>query len=157
MFNLKKQIMKKTISLLLILLASVSLSIAQNNEGDRLIGTWLVGSGKAHIKITKYGDKYQGKIAWLKEPKNEKGENKVDKNNPDANKKNNPILGLTNMLGFKYTGKNQWQNGTIYDAESGNTYSCNIKMLDNNTLEVRGYVGVSLFGRTDTWKRIEGK
>lgn len=146
--------MKKIFSLLIAFMSLVSLSQAQSNEADRIIGTWLVGSGKAHIKITKYGDKYQGKIDWLREPKNEKGENKVDKNNPDPSKRNTPLLGRTNMLGFKYTGNNQWQNGTIYDAESGKTYSCNIKMLDAKTLEVRGYVGVSLFGRTDTWKRV---
>jgi uncharacterized protein (DUF2147 family) len=146
--------MKKIIYLIFILLAYSNLTFAQSNDADKLLGTWLVGSGKAHIKITKYGDKYQGKIAWLKEPKNEKGENKVDKNNPDASKRNTPLLGLTNMIGFKYTGNNQWQNGTIYDAESGKTYSCNIKLTNPQTLEVRGFVGVSLFGRTDTWKRI---
>lgn len=146
--------MKKTISLLLIFFASINLLFAQNSEADKILGTWLVGSGKAHIKISKYGDKYQGKIVWLKEPKNEKGENKVDKNNPDVNKRKLPLLGITNMIGFKYIGDKQWQNGTIYDAESGKTYSCNIKMLDDATLEVRGYVGVSLFGRTDTWKRV---
>lgn len=146
--------MKKTISLLLIFFASINLLFAQNSEADKILGTWLVGSGKAHIKISKYGEKYQGKIVWLKEPKNEKGENKVDKNNPDVNKRKLPLLGITNMIGFKYIGDKQWQNGTIYDAESGKTYSCNIKMLDDATLEVRGYVGVSLFGRTDTWKRV---
>lgn len=148
--------MKKTISLLLILFACINISMAQG-EADRILGTWLVGSGKAHIKITKYGDKYQGKIVWLKEPKNEKGENKVDKNNPDVNKRKLPLLGTTNMIGFKYIGNKQWQHGTIYDAESGKTYSCNIKMLDDTILEVRGYVGVSLFGRTDTWRRVDNK
>ena len=58
------------------------------------------------------------------------------------------------MIGFKYTGNSQWQNGTIYDAESGKTYSCNIKLTNPQTLEVRGFVGVSLFGRTDTWKKV---
>lgn len=147
--------MKRIAGILVLIMMSINWVYAQTSEADRILGTWLVGSGKAHIKITKYGDKYQGKIIWLKDPKNEKGEPKVDKNNPDVKKRNTPLLGLTNMIGFKYTGKNQWQNGTIYDAESGNTYSCNVKMIDNKTLEVRGYVGVSLFGRTDTWKRVE--
>ena len=143
--------------IILISIFNISMVFANVNEADKIIGTWLVGSGKAHIKITKYGDKYQGKIVWLKEPKNEKGENKVDKNNPDVNKRKQPLLGITNMIGFKYIGDKQWQHGTIYDAESGKTYSCNIKMLDDTILEVRGYVGVSLFGRTDTWRRVDNK
>lgn len=149
--------MKKVISSILMLFIGFSMAIADGNEADKILGTWLVGSGKAHIKITKYGDKYQGKIVWLKEPKNEKGENKVDKNNPDATKRKTPLLGITNMIGFRYVGDKQWQHGTIYDAESGKTYSCNIKMLDESILEVRGFVGVSLFGRTDTWKRVDAK
>ncbi len=147
--------MKKIIAIIVLIITGIGTTFSQTSEADKILGTWLVGSGKAHIKITKYGDKYMGKIVWLKDPKNEKGEAKTDKNNPDEKKRTTPLLGLTNMIGFKYTGKNQWQNGTIYDAESGNTYSCNIKMIDNKTLEVRGYVGVSLFGRTDTWKRVE--
>ena len=140
-----------------VLFLSYTLAFAQTAEGDKLTGTWLVGSGKAHIKITKYSDKYMGKIAWLKEPNNEEGKPKVDKNNPDASKRNVPLLGYTNLIGFKYKGNATWEEGTIYDAESGNTYKCIIKMTDDNTLNVRGYVGVSLFGRTDIWKRVPNK
>jgi uncharacterized protein (DUF2147 family) len=59
------------------------------------------------------------------------------------------------MLGFKYAGSKTWKDGTIYDSESGKTYSCNVKMVDENTLEVRGYVGISMIGRTDTWKKVK--
>jgi hypothetical protein len=45
----------------------------------------------------------------------------------------------------------------IYDPKNGNTYSCTIKMLNPNTLEVRGYIGVSLIGRTDTWTKQVAK
>ena len=53
--------------------------------------------------------------------------------------------------------KNEWEEGKIYDPKSGNDYSCEIKMTDANTLEVRGYVGISMFGRTDVWKRQKMK
>ncbi|WP_437635378.1 DUF2147 domain-containing protein [Sorangium sp. So ce854] len=43
--------------------------------------------------------------------------------------------------------------GTILDPDSGDTYRCTSKIVDGNTLDVRGYVGISLFGRTQQWKR----
>lgn len=148
--------MKKSVLVLFTLLFSLPfIGISSNNEADKIIGKWLVGSGKAHIQIYKYGEKYAGKVAWLREPLNEKGTPKVDKNNPDASKRNNPILGNVNMLGFEYDGDKTWDEGTIYDSENGKTYSCNIKMVDENTLEVRGYIGISMIGRTDTWKRVK--
>ncbi len=148
--------MKKSVLVLFTLLFSLPfIGISSNNDADKIIGKWLVGSGKAHIQIYKYGEKYAGKVAWLREPLNEKGTPKVDKNNPDASKRNNPILGNVNMLGFEYDGDKTWDEGTIYDSENGKTYSCNIKMVDENTLEVRGYIGISMIGRTDTWKRVK--
>ena len=123
-------------------------------ESDKIVGIWEVGSGKARVKITKYGDKFGGKIVWLKEPTYSDGTKKVDKNNPDEAKRTIPLLGYNNLLGFSYKGKSEYDGGTIYDPENGNAYNCNISLKDDNTLEVRGYIGVSLFGRTDTWKRV---
>lgn len=151
--------MKKILTYLLFLVITIisTESKSQTTEADKLMGEWLSGSGKAHIKITKYGEKYMGKICWLKEPLNEQGKPKMDKNNPDESKKTVPLMGLTNLVGFKYKGSKTWEDGTIYDPESGNTYKCTIKMIDENTITVRGYVGVSLLGRTDTWKRVQSK
>jgi uncharacterized protein (DUF2147 family) len=148
--------MRKSIILslfVLILLPFIGHSVS--NDGDKILGKWVVGSGKAHILIYKYGEKYAGKIAWLKEPLNEKGQPKMDKNNPDASKHTNPLLGNVNMLGFEYDGDNTWEDGTIYDSENGKTYSCTMKLKDDNTLDVRGYIGISMIGRTDTWKRVK--
>ena len=123
-------------------------------ESDKIVGVWETGSGKARVKISKYGDKFGGKIVWLKEPTYPDGTKKVDKNNPDETKRATPLLGYNNLLGFSYKGKSEYDGGTIYDPENGNVYNCNISLKDDNTLEVRGYIGVSLFGRTDTWKRV---
>ena len=130
---------------------------AQNNEADNIIGVWEVGSKKAHVKITKYGEKYAGKIIWLREPNYADGTPKLDKNNADESKRKTPILGHTNLIGFQYTGNKKWKEGTIYDPENGKTYKCIITMTNENTLDVRGYIGITLIGRTDTWKRVVGK
>lgn len=128
------------------------------DDPDAIVGVWKTGEGTAMVKVYKNGDKYQGKIVWLQEPNDpETGKPKLDKNHPDESVRTRPVLGLVNIWGFTYNGKNVWDEGNIYDPKSGNTYSCTIKMTNNNTLEVRGYIGVSLIGRTDTWVRQVAK
>lgn len=138
-----------------VLLASYT--VKQDNA-DAIVGVWKNGEGTGMIKITKNGDKYQGRIVWLKEPNDpETGKPKLDKNHPDTENHTRAVLGLTNMWGFEYKGKNVWDDGKIYDPKNGSTYSCTIKLKDANTLEVRGYIGVSLIGRTDVWTRQVAK
>lgn len=129
-----------------------------DSNGEEIVGVWETGNGKARVKIDKAGEKFQGKIVWLREPLNEEGKPKVDKNNPDESLRKKPLLGYSMLKDFLYSESAEaWEDGTIYDPENGSTYSCIIKMKDENTLEVRGYIGVSLFGRTDVWKRVQIK
>lgn len=141
-----------------VLLVLTTAFYLQTDNPDAIVGVWKTGEGNAMVRIYKNGDKYQGKIVWLKEPNDpETGKPKVDKNHPEEAVRNRPILGLVNVWGFTYKGKNVWDEGSIYDPKNGNTYSCTIKMPNPNTLEVRGYIGVSLIGRTDTWTRQVAK
>ncbi len=126
----------------------------QQTRADAILGSWKNGEGTGVIQIYKNGEKYQGKITWLKEPNDpETGKPKLDKNHPDEKNHSRPILGLVSMWGFSYTGDKEWSGGKIYDNRNGKTYSCKIVMHDNNTLKIRGYIGISLIGRTDTWTR----
>ena len=61
---------------------------------------------------------------------------------------------MTIMWGMEKSG-DEWINGRILDPNSGKEYSCKMKLKDKNTLEVRGFMGVSLLGRTQTWYRVE--
>lgn len=146
-------------SFLITLITVVSISaFAQNGDPDRLMGVWTPSHGKALVKIEKIGDKYYGKIVKLKEAIDPAtGKPKVDKNNPDESLQNTPLKGYRILKDFEYTDKDEWTEGTIYDPENGNTYSCTIKMKDENTLNIRGYIGVSALGRTDVWTRIQRK
>ena len=65
------------------------------------------------------------------------------------------VLGLVNLRDFKYEGNNTWEDGKIYDPETGKEYSCKIKLTNANQLDVRGFIGVSLIGRTDSWVRVK--
>ena len=143
----------------LVLLAFLSFGIivnAQDEKADRLIGVWEPSSGKAKVKIDKIGEKYYGKIVWLREPVDpETNKPKVDKNNPDEQMRSTPLRGYRMLKDFQYTDKDEWSEGTIYDPENGSTYNCIIKMTDENTLDIRGYIGVTALGRTDVWKRLK--
>ncbi len=138
-------------------LCILSLAVAAQSktaEADKILGVWQTGSGKGRIQITRYGDKYGGKLIWLREPNDKNGQPKRDDQNPDPAKRTNPKLGLNNLLGFVYEGDGKYENGTIYDPENGKTYKC-VMTLENNVLKVRGYVGFTLIGRTDVWTRVE--
>jgi uncharacterized protein (DUF2147 family) len=143
--------------ILLFLAQLLSLAIFAQTESDAILGVWESGSGKARVKIDKAAEKFTGRIVWLREPNNDEGKPKTDKNNPDEKLRSTPLLGYRMLRDFQYKGGKTWEEGTIYDPENGSTYSCTIKMTDENTLDVRGFIGVSLFGRTDVWKRVQLK
>jgi len=129
---------------------------AQENtaEADRIVGTWLTANAKAHIEVYKCGEEYCGKISWMKEP-DEDGKPKLDKKNPDEKLRNQSLLGLRLMREFKYDGDNEWVGGKVYDPESGEDYSGKLTLKDHNTMELRGYVLIPLFGRSETWTRVK--
>lgn len=145
---------RKVIVLFCLLISSTSW--AQNIDADELCGIWLTGSGKAHVKIYRTtNNTYCGKIIWLKEPLNNKGLPKVDEHNPSNTLKNLPLMGAVVFSSFTYEGSKKWENGTIYDPENGKTYDCIIRKESPDELKIRGYIGISLIGRTDTWKKVK--
>lgn len=136
--------------LLLLMVCSVAVS-AQN--ADAVLGVWKNGEGTGMVQIYKKADKYYGKIVWLKVVNDPDGTPRKDLNNPEEKLRTRPLKGLENLRDFVFKGDNKWEEGRIYDPKTGNDYACEMKLVDENTLEVRGFIGVSLFGRTDVWKR----
>jgi uncharacterized protein (DUF2147 family) len=127
--------------------------IAAQVKADDVVGTWLTsGKEPAKIQIYESSERYYGKITWLKYPE-KNGTPRLDINNPDETRRNKPIIGLVILKGFRFD-EDEWEDGKIYDPESGKTYRCYLSLKDRNTLKVRGYVGVSLIGRTEIWKKV---
>jgi uncharacterized protein (DUF2147 family) len=122
-------------------------------EPDRIVGRWITADGKAHIQISRCGETYCGTIVWLKEPEKH-GRPVMDDKNPDEKLRERPILGMQLLYGFMYDGDNVWNSGRVYDPESGDEYRGKLKLVDGDTMELRGYVMIPLFGRTETWKRV---
>lgn len=142
----------KTFSFVLIFFFFINLKVSAQSS-DAVMGVWKNGEGTGMVQIYKKGDKYFGKLVWLKVPNDSDGKPRTDINNPEPKLHSRPLKGLENLREFVYKGENKWEDGNIYDPKTGNDYSCEMKLVDENTLEVRGYIGVSLFGRTDVWKR----
>ncbi len=145
--------MKKRITFLFINASLFSIIALSQNKPDDIIGLWLThGKEPAKIQVYKSGEKFYGKIIWLQYPTKD-GKQRADANNPDKAKRNNPIVGLVILKEFRFDGDDEWKGGDVYDPENGKTYSCYLTFKDKNTLKVRGYIGVSLFGRTELWTR----
>lgn len=142
--------MKKSILILLVSIFTFNTLLAQ----DEIVGTWFNTAKDGKVEIYKAGEKFFGKIVWLKEPLDEKtGEPKTDINNPEDANHQDAIIGLVVLKNFTYKGEGVWEDGKIYDPENGKTYSCKMTLRDDNRLDVRGFIGFSLLGRTENWTR----
>ena len=149
---------KKTTLLVLyvfsLVLGSAFTVAAQSSKGDNLLGYWLNEQREAKIQIYRVGDKFNGKIVWLRDPiDTETGKPKLDKKSPDPKQHSVPVIGLNILKGFIYDGDSEWEDGTIYDPKNGITYSCYIRFEGKDRLKIRGYIGVSMLGRTTYWTR----
>ncbi len=154
--------MKKLWMIAVILAVFFLIPQADAASPDAVVGKWLNGKKTAHVEIYKSGNSYEGKIVWLKEPvypaddkKGMAGKTKVDRENPDVAQRTKPILGMVMLWGFKHIKDNLWEEGSIYDPENGKTYRCKMTLESADVLNVRGFIGISLIGRTDTWTRVK--
>jgi uncharacterized protein (DUF2147 family) len=138
----------------ILLLLSLTNSMAtqttfSNPEPDAILGKWTNPDQTTHFQIYKQNNKYYGKVLWGT------GRNPKDINNPDPTLRNRELIGLVMLHDFNYKGKSVYSDGTIYDPNDGKTYSCKLSLQSKDQLEVRGYVGIPLFGRSETWTRIK--
>lgn len=138
-----KNLRRSLLSLLAVLLSSLGTLLAQN--ANDIVGTYLTEKQNAKVRIYKQGDKYFGSLIWSIT------EGKLDEKNPDKNERTKPLVGKVILKNFSYDGDGTWEEGTIYDPESGKTYSCKITRSKDGKLKVRGFIGISLIGRTSIW------
>lgn len=134
----------------------------ENSGRDAITGRWFA-EGEAcivHIQRDKDSGEYNGTVVWVKEPRYpeghpEAGKVKHDRLNPDPAKRHRPAMGLPLLTGLTYDKEeHRWIGGTVYNPESGNYFSCNATMKSNDTLHLRGYIGIPLIGQTKAWQRV---
>lgn len=146
----------KNLALLLTVLLSFPLLQlnAQNKKSD-ILGEWLNEEGDARVEMFERNGKIYGKLSWLKDPIDEDtGKPKLDKNNADPQLQKRPLLGLEILRDFTFDGNKEWKGGEIYDPKNGKTYSCYMAFDNPNKLKIRGFIGISLLGRTTYWTRV---
>ena len=139
--------------LILLLISSTIFRATASGNPDAILGVWANSSNKGHIEIYKHQGKYYGRIIWLQNPVDHTGKPKVDKANQREEAKERPILGLVTLRDFCYD-EDQWKDGKVYNPGDGKEYNAYMKMKDYKTLMLRGYVGISLFGKTEVFTRI---
>ncbi len=146
--------MKKT--LLFVFALVLGLTSMASAQSMSPLGIWTNSEKKATFEIYKCGNKLCGKIVSLTVPNDPAtGKPKTDTQNPNPKLRSRPRLGMVFMQGFEYDDDNKWDDGKIYDPESGKSYSCYMQMENPNTMEVKGYIGFSLIGKSQTWTRVK--
>jgi uncharacterized protein (DUF2147 family) len=113
---------KYLLSLVFILLVPLS---TKATGKDDILGKWFSEDKSIKIEFSIYEDKYYANIVWMSEPKDKEGNEKLDKNNPDPQKRNKPILGLTIVWGLSYDNE-KWTNGYVYSPQKGVIVNCDI-------------------------------
>tara|TARA_B110000444_G_scaffold261104_1_gene311129 strand:- start:9436 stop:9879 length:444 start_codon:yes stop_codon:yes gene_type:complete len=142
-------------TLFVILMGFLSASLHAQEPTD-IIGYWLNEKADAKIEIYQKENIFEGKIVWMIQPKDENGNWKLDSKNPNENLRNRKKIGLKILHNLKWDAdQKEWNSGKIYNSREGDTYSLFAKIQESNTLNLRGFIGFSLFGKTTVWKRCK--
>lgn len=131
--------------------------------GSQIVGQWVVPDGSAVISIEEnpQDQTFEGTISALLHEEfvladgmGVPGDPRLDINNPRRSDRGRPVKGLRILVGLSFDGES-WRGGEIYDPVSGSTYSCRLELVNGEYLKVRGFLGISLLGRTMYWQRLE--
>lgn len=130
-----------------------NISSPSQDEAGIIEGRWLREDKKNYIvEIYQCGEKYCGKIVWMKEPNDDQGKPRKDLENPDQNLRDQPLIGLDVLENFTFLGESKWEDGTIYSFNRGKKYNAKISM-EGNKLQLSA--SILFFSRTYTWIRVK--
>lgn len=121
------------------------------------LGQWKTEDGRATVDIQPCGKKVCGKIISLSEPlDSETHKPKMDTENQDISLKKRPLMGLQIISDFTpdATIPNHWVDGKIYSPREGKTYNAQFTLENPRQMNIRGYVGIPLFGKTQIWTKL---
>ncbi|MFA7279205.1 MAG: DUF2147 domain-containing protein [Sterolibacterium sp.] len=145
------------LAVLLVTLASPAVAAPERTASAAVRGLWVDhregDQRKVAVWIADCENLLCGHVYWLKKPLSAQGQPKRDKHNPDAALRDRPLCGLKILSGFRRVTESTWGGGQIYNASDGRTYSSTISLESDGSLRIRGYVGISLFGKTVEWVR----
>jgi len=117
------------------------------------LGVWLIDS-KAAVQLFDCDGLLCGRVIWLLVPRDQQGELKLDKNNPNLALRQRPLCGPTILWGLHPSGPDRWRDGWFYNPDDGKTYRVSAQLKSADVIIARIYAGVPLFGKTKTLLRI---
>ena len=139
--------------MLTVLLASTVSAAGQNDDTLDPTGYWLTENERSIIHLSECDEGLCGEIAWIIEDGM-----RYDRENPEPAKRERELCGLQIIQGLEPDPDQpgRWIDGDVYNAEDGETYNLLVRVQDHepDTLRVRGYVGMSIFGQTQEWSRV---
>ena len=144
------ELLFRLLLLTLCLLLMTSTAIAESS-GDRILGRFWLPEKDGQLEIYRQGDRYFGRVVSYDVV------GQLDEKNPTPDLRKRPIVGVDLLSDFRYDEEDaRWLGGTIYDAKSGKTYKCRLwfEDEDSDALWARGYIGISLLGRTELFERV---
>lgn len=140
---------RHSVAVMLLWVAAPGLQAA--DASSSLLGRWLTEPRDGIIEITRSADNvYQGTIIGGNAPR------RLDEHNPDPGRRQQLLLGQVILKNMHQEGDRTLVGGTIYEPDTGRTYKCRIEVIDHDRLKVRGFIGVSLLGRSQVWTRFAG-
>jgi uncharacterized protein (DUF2147 family) len=143
-------------ALLLSLVALTSLAASNSPVGYWKTLDAKTGQVLGIVQIYPAGNGLEGKVATIMPVLGQKSTDICGKCKGAYHDK--PILGMRIIWGMQQIAPDTWGRGKVLDTKSGNIYSGTMKVIDNGAhLQLHGYIGVSMFGRTETWIRASGK
>lgn len=111
-----------------------------------IFGEWWSEEKDGRIRFYKHRDgTVRGNLVWSKKPRAD-----VENDNPKLRKRS--IIGIVLMWGLRFE-DGEYEDGYVYNPEDGNVYRVDIEVLGPDRLQVRGYMGISLFGQSQVWTR----
>ncbi len=146
----------RKLSFAMVALLISTVLFAQKPTADKISGKWesIDSDTKLRFEIFQSGERYFGKLLWASNMYEADGVTaKKDNKNPDKSLQNRSRKNIVNITNLKYE-NGEYTGGKLYNPDSGDTYSLKATLTSENELNFRGFMGVSLLGKTLKFKRI---
>jgi uncharacterized protein (DUF2147 family) len=139
------------------LVSIISLNAISQGSGDAIVGKWMTIEGNLRVEVYKQNDDFKAKVIWFKDtddksrPMNER----MDEKNPDKALRSRKWIGMEVLINLRYyPDDDDWDNGKIYDPNTGRQWSSEAWMTKDNQLKVTGYWLFKFISQTKTFIRI---
>lgn len=124
---------------------------------ETLLGEWWTEDNQGRVRFTKDKDgTYRGTTTCCVPKKPSEDHPAIDSHNPNPKLRARSTVGIVLIWKLRSEGDGSFEDGYVYNPRDGKTYRFDAEIIDKNTLKIRGYAGISLFGQSQIWKRVAG-